>query len=204
VLVAAEIAERPVHACTSSGAARTMRRRATNRGAWGRMTGSTMTSTRNASAETTNRAADAPCESIDSPGRRHALRATATVSIGTRLPALNLARAQRESTGVGCAPCIGVIAMLVVHAPHEISRCADAQARPRRWIARRKALRRSFVHVGERARVPRCWHALLVGLDARWLSPRCPRHVVLSFSGWHCILRASDVHRGRPLPAATA
>jgi len=44
VLVAEEIAERPVHACTSSGADRTMRRRATRRGTCGRMTGSTMTS----------------------------------------------------------------------------------------------------------------------------------------------------------------
>ena len=44
VFVAEETAERPVHARTFSGAARTMRRRATNRGACGRMTGSTMTS----------------------------------------------------------------------------------------------------------------------------------------------------------------
>ena len=46
VFVAADTAERPVHARTSSGAARTMRRRATGRGAQGRMTGSTMTSHR--------------------------------------------------------------------------------------------------------------------------------------------------------------
>ena len=47
------------------------------------------------STETTNRAADALCESIDSPGRHHAHRAAATVSIGTRLPAFSLARVQR-------------------------------------------------------------------------------------------------------------
>jgi hypothetical protein len=204
VLVAAETAERPVHARTSSGAARTMRRRATNRGACGRMTGSTMASTGKASAETTNRATDALCESIDSPGRRHAQRATATVSIGTRLPALNLARAPRESTRFRCPVHIGVRAMTLFRVPDWFFRCTDAQARPRRWIARREALRRGFVHVGERARILTCGCALFVGLDARWLPPRSPRHLVPPFSCWHCILRASALHRGRPRPAATA
>lgn len=159
---------------------------------------------RKASAETTNRAADALCESIDSPGRRHAQRATATVSIGTRLPALNLARARRESTRFRCPVHIGVRAMTLFRVPDWFFRCTDAQARPRRWIARREALRRSFVHVGERARILTCGCALFVGLDARWLPPRSPRHLVPPFSCWHCILRASALHRGRPRPAATA
>ena len=89
VFVADEIAERPVHAHTLSGAARTMRRRVTKRGACGRMTGSTMASHRGIRRpEKTNRAADTSTNRVIRAVPTACNSAAAIVSVGTRLPVI--------------------------------------------------------------------------------------------------------------------
>ena len=101
------------------------------------------------------------------------------MSIGTRLPALNLARVQRESTRLRCPMHIGVSAISLVRTPDWFSRCTDAQARPRRRIARGKAFRRGFVHVGERARIRTHRRAVLVEPGDHCLFVRRSGHLVL-------------------------
>ena len=161
VFVAEETAERPVHARTFRGAARTIRRRATRRGACGRMTGSTMDSPRAVKRTGYDKSRRRRChESHDSCGAHRVCSAAAIVSIGTRLPVTESSpcAGSVNQTRSRCVAedqrwmCNSAASTRVTHVRfrHGSFRWSHAHARPGRWIACREALRRRLVDIGSR------------------------------------------------------
>lgn len=135
---------------------------------------------RSVKRKTKNRAADALCESNDSPGDHHVRHAAANCEHRDATPCIESSQC---ADGVNDARSASASARAaLVLARDWFSRCSDAQARPRRWIARREAVRRGFVHVGEYARVLTGAREVFVELGDRWLSVRRPRHLVLLFA----------------------
>lgn len=210
VLVAAEIAERPVHACTSSGAARTMRRRATRRGACGRMTGSTMTSypgvcgarndkSRRRHSSRIERFAKPPPREMRGGNREHR-DATPCIQSSPGAARVN------QHTGARRASRSARVTLVCAY--DWLSRCSSAQGRPRGRITRREALLRGFVHVGGRAGVLPRVRAVLVELGTPCRSVRILRHLVLLPSSCCTAYsaREEDVRdrllRGRPRAAS--